>query len=231
MGDLCCLWCCYSSRNEGMVPHPGKPEAREAMGRSHLVSLKGWAAVTGPRERTRFTPKKGCGQDTDLCNCMLCSEGWRHLLRNARLREEAAKDEAAGPGASAGNLVGRAGGPSTGNGSHADVPGLPRWPQRQSACNAGDAGSAPGSGRSLVKGTAAHSSVLAWKIPWKGGLAGHSPCGRKEADMTKWQTFHFFFFFPRCFGQESEMIRLCYEKNQSWLKEFKEWIWWEQDWM
>ena len=26
---------------------------------------------------------------------------------------------------------------------------------------------------------------------------------------------HFHFSFSRCFGQESEMIRLCYEKNQS----------------
>ena len=39
--------------------------------------------------------------------------------------------------------------------------------------NAGDAGSIPGSGRSLEKGMATYSSVLAWRIPWTeepGGL-------------------------------------------------------------
>ena len=41
------------------------------------------------------------------------------------------------------------------------------------ACNAGDLGSIPGSGRSLEKGMATHSSILAWEIPWteeSGGL-------------------------------------------------------------
>ena len=37
------------------------------------------------------------------------------------------------------------------------VPNLP--------ANAGDMGSIPGSGRSLEKEMAAHSSILAWKIP------------------------------------------------------------------
>ena len=37
---------------------------------------------------------------------------------------------------------------------------------KEPACNAGDSGSIPGLGRSLEKGMAAHSSVLAWKIPW-----------------------------------------------------------------
>ena len=44
---------------------------------------------------------------------------------------------------------------------------------KESACNAGDLGSIPGSERSLEKGTATHSSILAWKIPWieePGGL-------------------------------------------------------------
>jgi len=34
------------------------------------------------------------------------------------------------------------------------------------ACNAGDLGSIPGSGRSLEKGMATHSCMLAWRIPW-----------------------------------------------------------------
>ena len=37
---------------------------------------------------------------------------------------------------------------------------------KASAYNAGDLGSTPGSGRSLEKVMAAHSSILAWKIPW-----------------------------------------------------------------
>ena len=35
----------------------------------------------------------------------------------------------------------------------------------ESACNAGDLGLIPGLGRSLEKGKATHSSILAWRIP------------------------------------------------------------------
>ena len=37
---------------------------------------------------------------------------------------------------------------------------------KESACNAGDPGSIPGSGDPLEKETATHSSILAWRIPW-----------------------------------------------------------------
>ena len=37
---------------------------------------------------------------------------------------------------------------------------------KASASNAGDLSSIPGSGRSLEKEMATHSSALAWKIPW-----------------------------------------------------------------
>ena len=40
---------------------------------------------------------------------------------------------------------------------------------KESACNAGDTGDTgliPGSGRFLEEGTATHSSILAWRIPW-----------------------------------------------------------------
>ena len=37
---------------------------------------------------------------------------------------------------------------------------------KESACNAGYLGLIPGWRRSLEKGMATHSSVLAWKIPW-----------------------------------------------------------------
>ena len=44
---------------------------------------------------------------------------------------------------------------------------------KKSALDAGGLGSIPGSGRSLEKGMAIHSSILAWRIPWTekpGGL-------------------------------------------------------------
>ena len=37
---------------------------------------------------------------------------------------------------------------------------------KESAFNAGDPGSIPGSRRSPRKGVATHSNILAWKIPW-----------------------------------------------------------------
>ena len=53
---------------------------------------------------------------------------------------------------------------------------------KESACNAGDQGLIPGSGRSLEKEMATHSSTLAWRIPWtedSGRLWDH-----KESDTT-----------------------------------------------
>ena len=44
---------------------------------------------------------------------------------------------------------------------------------KEYAYRAGDPGSIPGSGRSLGKEMATHSSILAWRIPWTedpGGL-------------------------------------------------------------
>ena len=37
---------------------------------------------------------------------------------------------------------------------------------KESACNVRDLGSIPGLGRSLEKGKATHSSILACRIPW-----------------------------------------------------------------
>ena len=44
---------------------------------------------------------------------------------------------------------------------------------KESACNTGDPGSIPGSGRSPGGGQDNHSNILAWRIPWRvepGGL-------------------------------------------------------------
>ena len=37
----------------------------------------------------------------------------------------------------------------------------------------------------LEKGTATHSSILAWRIPGTEDLASYSPWGRREADTTE----------------------------------------------
>ena len=37
----------------------------------------------------------------------------------------------------------------------------------------------------LEKGTATHSSILAWRIPWTEEPGGYSPWGHKESDMTE----------------------------------------------
>ena len=50
--------------------------------------------------------------------------------------------------------------------------------------NAGDAGSIPGSGRSLEKEMEAHSSILAWEIHGQRSLVGYSPWGHKGSDTT-----------------------------------------------
>ena len=39
---------------------------------------------------------------------------------------------------------------------------------KESACNAGDLGSIPGSGDLLEKGTVTHWGILAWRIPVHG---------------------------------------------------------------
>ena len=37
---------------------------------------------------------------------------------------------------------------------------------------------------------ATHSSILAWRIPWTEELAGYSPQGHKESDMTEQEAQH-----------------------------------------
>ena len=37
----------------------------------------------------------------------------------------------------------------------------------------------------LGKGMATHSSILAWRTPWKRSLAGYSPQDHKELDLTE----------------------------------------------
>ena len=70
---------------------------------------------------------------------------------------------------------------------------------KASACNVGDPGSIPGSGRSLEKEMATHSSTLEWKIPWTeepGGLLW----GRKELDTTEQVKYPLYSLTGKCSG-------------------------------
>ena len=55
---------------------------------------------------------------------------------------------------------------------------------KESACNAGDEGLIPGSGRSLEKEMATHSSILAWEIPWTEEPGGLQSMGSQKTDAT-----------------------------------------------
>ena len=43
----------------------------------------------------------------------------------------------------------------------------------------------PGREDPLEEGMAAHSSVLAWRLPWTEEPGGYSPWGYKESDMKR----------------------------------------------
>ena len=63
---------------------------------------------------------------------------------------------------------------------------FPRWLSgKESACNARDLGSIPGSGRLLEEGMATHSSILAWRIPWTEEPGRLQSMGSKEPDMME----------------------------------------------
>ena len=56
---------------------------------------------------------------------------------------------------------------------------------KESTCNVGDLGLISELGRSLEKGKANHSSILAWKIPWMEESGGLQFMGCKNFDMTE----------------------------------------------
>ena len=55
---------------------------------------------------------------------------------------------------------------------------------KESACSAGDLGLIPGLGRSLKKEMATHSSIFAWRIPWKEEPGRLQSMGSQESDTT-----------------------------------------------
>ena len=56
---------------------------------------------------------------------------------------------------------------------------------KESAFNAGDQSSIPGSGRSSGKGTAIHSSILPWRIVWTEKPGRLQSMGSQELDTTE----------------------------------------------
>ena len=58
----------------------------------------------------------------------------------------------------------------------------------------------------LEKEMAAHSSTLAWKIPWTRRLVGYSPWDRIESDTTEQLDFHFLCRLLR--GEMRELVEL-----------------------
>ena len=56
---------------------------------------------------------------------------------------------------------------------------------KESACNVGDLGFIPGSGRSLETGMATHSTILAWRIPRTEKPGGLQSMGSQESDVIE----------------------------------------------
>ena len=74
-----------------------------------------------------------------------------------------------------------------GQSTHSSILGLPWWLSgKESACNAGDPGSIPGSRRSSGEGNGNPLQYSPWENPHgQRSLAGYSPRGRKESDTTE----------------------------------------------
>ena len=80
---------------------------------------------------------------------------------------------------------------------------------KHSAYSAGDLGSIPGLEPledPLEKGMVTHSSIVAWRLHEQRTLAGYSPWGRKESDMTEQVTLQCplwplsFYYLKHMFG-------------------------------
>ena len=63
-------------------------------------------------------------------------------------------------------------------------------------------------------GTATHSSILAWRIPWTENLVGHSPWCCKELDMTDLACMHILTLLAGSqVDQECPLIKLITHKE------------------
>ena len=78
-------------------------------------------------------------------------------------------------------------------GCHISLKGKVRFKQifeSLTACNAGDLGSIPESGRSPGEGNGNHSSILAWKILWTQEPGWPQSMSQKKLDMTEQLTLY-----------------------------------------
>ena len=62
---------------------------------------------------------------------------------------------------------------------------------KESACNAGDPGLIPGSGRSPGEGNGTHFIILSWRIPWPEELGGQQSMGSHRVGHD-WETYTFY---------------------------------------
>ena len=81
----------------------------------------------------------------------------------------------------------------------------------------------------LEKRMVTHSSILAWRIHGQRNLAGYSPWGHKESDMTKQITLSHFHFVSGCIDQRIDGKRkgdsICFwlqQEHTSHIWEIKE---------
>ena len=105
---------------------------------------------------------------------------------------------------------------------------------KASACNSGDLGLIPRSGRSSVEGNgnplqysclgkemATHSSTLAWKIPWTEEPVSYSPWGCKESDTTEQLHFVSFLSIDKLFVKDKlQIVSLIFRINSYGLRMF-----------
>ena len=82
----------------------------------------------------------------------------------------------------------RSGGPGLEQGQISSCGFLSDSDRKESACNAGDAGSIPRPGRSPADRDGNTSVSLPGEFHVQRSLAGYSPWGRKESEMTEWLT-------------------------------------------
>ena len=78
---------------------------------------------------------------------------------------------------------------------------------KESACNARDAGSFPGSGRSPGEGNGYPLQYLAWRIPWTEEPGGLQFMGSQRVGHN-WVTRSLFHFWPSCGNFEPQFPHL-----------------------
>ena len=84
---------------------------------------------------------------------------------------------------------------------------------KESACTMGDPGIEPWRKIKpwedpLETEMAAHSNILAWRIPWKRSLVSYSPWGHKELDKIEQLTL-LLFIHERCLTPYARPRNLC----------------------